>query len=99
MPRAVDSGSFAATRLAPIAAPALLLVYAQDRARIASSLDLIPTAVRPFPAIPQPCSANPFGTAFSCDGVHPSASTHRLIAQKLRLAINAAYTTSIPPIP
>jgi hypothetical protein len=57
------------------------------------------TVVRPFPLIGQPCSANPFGTAFSCDGVHASAATHRLIAQKLRLAINAAYTTAIPPIP
>jgi hypothetical protein len=42
---------------------------------------------------------NPFGTAFSCDGVHASAATHRLIAQKLRAAINAAYTTNIPPVP
>lgn len=63
------------------------------------SLRAVPTAVRPFPALGQPCSVNPFGTAFSCDAVHPSASTHRLIAQKLRLAINAAYTTAIPPIP
>jgi hypothetical protein len=66
------------------------------------SLRAIPTAVRPFPALLQPCNAVlglPFGTAFSCDAVHPSASTHRLIAQKLRLAINAAYTTAIPPIP
>jgi hypothetical protein len=66
------------------------------------SLRLVPTAVRPFPALQQPCSATlglPFGTAFSCDAVHPSASTHRLIAEKLRLAINAAYTTAIPPIP
>ena len=63
------------------------------------SLRAVPTAVRPFPAIGAPCSANPFGTAFSCDAVHPSASTHRLIAQKLRLAINTAYTTAIPPIP
>ncbi len=66
------------------------------------SLRAIPTAVRPFPALLQPCNATlglPFGTAFSCDAVHPSASTHRLIAQKLRLAINAAYTTAIPPIP
>jgi hypothetical protein len=63
------------------------------------SLRTVPTAVRPFPALLQPCSVNPFGTAFSCDAVHPSASTHRLIAQKLRLAINAAYTTAIPPIP
>jgi lysophospholipase L1-like esterase len=68
------------------------------------SLRQIPTQVAPLPnfgAPPTftPCSANPFGLAFSCDGVHPSAATHRLIAQKLRLAINAAYTTAIPPVP
>jgi len=68
------------------------------------SLRLIPTQVAALPnfgAPPTftPCSANPFGLAFSCDGVHPSAATHRLIAQKLRLAINAKYTTAIPPIP
>ena len=57
------------------------------------------TVVRAFPLIGQPCSANPFGTAFSCDAVHPSAATHRLIAIKLRNAINAAYTTEIPPVP
>jgi hypothetical protein len=34
------------------------------------SLRQIPTAVAPFPAIGAACSANPFGTAFSCDGVH-----------------------------
>lgn len=63
------------------------------------SLRQIPTAVAPFPAIGAACSANPFGTAFSCDGVHPSASTHRLIATKLRERINADYSTQIPPIP
>jgi len=63
------------------------------------SLRQIPAAVAPFPALGAPCSANPFGTAFSCDGVHPSAATHRLIATKLRSAINAAYGTAIPPIP
>src|SRR5207247_10282372 len=63
------------------------------------SLRTIPTAVRPFPAVGAACSANPFGTAFSCDAVHPSTATQRLIAQKLRLAINAAYTTAIPAIP
>ena len=63
------------------------------------SLRTVPAAVRPFPAIGAPCSTNPFGTAFSCDAVHPSAATHRLIAQKLRLAINSTYTTAIPPIP
>ena len=63
------------------------------------SLRQVPTAVRPFPLIGQPSAANPFGTAFSCDAVHPSASTHRLIAIKLRDAINAAYATDLPPIP
>jgi hypothetical protein len=63
------------------------------------SLRQVPTAVRPFPLLGQPCAANPFGTAFSCDAVHPSASTHRLIASKLRDAINASYSTAIPPIP
>jgi lysophospholipase L1-like esterase len=64
------------------------------------SLRLVPAAVRPFPAIGAACTAAlPFGTAFSCDAVHPSAATHRLIAQKLRLAINATYTTAIPTIP
>ena len=63
------------------------------------SLRTVATAVRPFPLLGQPCSANPFGTAFSCDGVHPSAATHRLIATKLRSAINGAYGTAIPPIP
>ena len=68
------------------------------------SLKRIPTQVAFFPnfgppTAPTPCSASPFGLAFSCDGVHPSASTHRLIAQKLLLTINGAYTTEIPPIP
>ena len=57
------------------------------------------TVLRAFPLIGQPCSANPFGTAFSCDGVHASASTHKLIAQKLQAAINAAYGASIPAVP
>src|SRR5882672_262991 len=57
------------------------------------------TVVRAFPLIGQPCNVNPFGSAFTCDAVHPSAFTHRLIAIKLRDAINAAYTTTIPPIP
>jgi lysophospholipase L1-like esterase len=48
---------------------------------------------------PRPATPPPFGLLFSCDGVHPSAATHRLIAQHLRDAINAAYTTAIPPIP
>ena len=58
-----------------------------------------PAAVRPFPLIGAPCINNPFGTGFSCDAVHPSNATHRLIASQLRDAINSAYTTAIPPIP
>jgi len=63
------------------------------------SLRTVATAVRPFPLIGQPCTANPFGTAFSCDAVHPSAATQKLLAQKLRAAINAVYGTSIPAVP
>lgn len=63
------------------------------------SLRTIATAVRAFPLIGQACINSPFGTAFSCDAVHPSAATHRLMAEKLRQLINTAYTTSIPPIP
>src|SRR3989454_7225422 len=60
------------------------------------SLRRIPTQVALFPnfgppTAPTPCSSSPFGLAFSCDGIHPSAATHRLLAQKLRDAINAAY--------
>ena len=65
----------------------------------ASALRTVATAVRPFPLIGQPCTANPFGTAFSCDAVHPSAATQKLLAQKLRAAINAVYGTSIPAVP
>ncbi len=61
-----------------------------------------PTAIRPFPAFdpsdPQHLSA-PFGSAFSLDGIHPSASTHKLVANLLIQAINAKYGTSIPAAP
>ena len=56
-------------------------------------------AVMAFPLLGQPCSANPFGTAFSCDGIHPSASSHRAMAGVLRDAINTEYGTNIPAIP
>ncbi|MGH7753271.1 MAG: G-D-S-L family lipolytic protein, partial [Gemmatimonadales bacterium] len=59
------------------------------------------TTFRAFPLLGQACTANPFGTAFSCDAVHPSAATHRLIANYLRVAINAKYSSAvdIPVIP
>jgi len=60
-----------------------------------------PGAVRPFPAFPPDpnATAAPFGTALSRDGVHPSASTQRLIAQLVRDSINAHYRSAIPAIP
>ncbi len=48
--------------------------------------------VRPFPYFPK-------GNAFSFDAVHPSAATHRVMADTLRKLINATYTTAIPAIP
>ncbi len=63
------------------------------------SLRAIPAQVAPFPAFGQPCSANPFGAAFSCDGFHPSTATHRLIARKLVQTINAKYGSAIPAVP
>lgn len=42
---------------------------------------------------------SPFGRAFSCDGIHPSSATHRLVAQTLVQAINAKYGSAIPAVP
>jgi hypothetical protein len=57
-----------------------------------------PTKIRPFPAYdpadPQHLTA-PFGTALSRDGVHPSAESHRVLANALATAINATYGTSL----
>jgi lysophospholipase L1-like esterase len=63
------------------------------------SLRAIPTQVAPFPSFGAPCSASPFGLAFSCDGFHPSASAHRLIAQHVVRAINSSYISAIPAVP
>ena len=59
------------------------------------------SAIRPFPAFPPHPSATtaPFGTALSRDGIHPSTSTQRLIAQTLQTAINAFYQSAIPVVP
>lgn len=45
------------------------------------------------PLIPTPSS--PFGSTFSLDGVHPSSSTYRLLAQNLAEFINATYDTAL----
>ena len=63
------------------------------------SMRAVAGAVLPFPKLGQPCSANPFGTAFSCDGIHPSSTTQKLIANKLIGVINTKYGTSLATIP
>lgn len=65
------------------------------------TLAATPGAIRPFPAFPPDANATtaPFGTAFSRDGIHPSTSTQKLIAQSLQQAINAFYQSAIPAIP
>lgn len=61
------------------------------------SLRNVPGQVAVFPLFQAPCTANPFGLAFSCDAVHPSAATHVIIARKVAQAINAEYGTSLAP--
>ena len=60
------------------------------------SLRLNPTQVAPFPNFKAACSGAPFGLAFTCDGVHASASTHLIIARHVVQAINAKYGSAIP---
>jgi len=60
-------------------------------------------AVRRFPAFPGTAAptisvTQPFGSAFSLDGVHPSSATHATIAAALIQVINLAYGTSIPAL-
>ena len=59
--------------------------------------------VKPFPnttatSCNGSASGNPFGKAFSCDGVHPSSATHHLIAQTIVQVINAKYSSAIPAV-
>jgi lysophospholipase L1-like esterase len=57
---------------------------------------LPPTQKAPFPSF-QPTGT--FGTAFSLDGVHPSAEGQKLIANNLINVINAKYGTSLLSVP
>jgi len=49
----------------------------------------------PFPA----SVATPFGAFFSLDGVHPSATSHKLVANALIGFINTQYGSHLPAIP
>jgi lysophospholipase L1-like esterase len=51
----------------------------------------------PFPNFGD--ATNPFGTAFSLDGVHPSAAGQKIIANALIAVINAKYGTTLQPVP
>jgi lysophospholipase L1-like esterase len=57
---------------------------------------LPPTQKAPFPSF---APTNTFGTAFSLDGVHPSAEGQKLIANNLIAVINAKYGTTLQAIP
>jgi len=60
------------------------------------------TAIRNSPAsLPFPSFAptGTFGTAFSLDGVHPSAEGQKLIANQLIGVINSVYGTSLKTVP
>jgi lysophospholipase L1-like esterase len=50
----------------------------------------------PFPSF---ATTNTFGTAFSLDGVHPSAEGQKLIANSLIAVINTKYGTTLKPVP
>ena len=74
-------------------------VYVDPNALLAQ-LGADPTAIRPFPAFPpDPASGTePFGSALSLDGIHPSPSTHVTIANALVQAINGAYGSNIAAV-
>jgi len=50
----------------------------------------------PFPSF---AATGTFGTAFSLDGVHPSAEGQKLVANNLITVINSKYGTTLKPIP
>ena len=54
-------------------------------------------AIPPFPNFASATAT--FGTLITLDGVHPSAATHKLIANELIGVINAQYGTSLKPVP
>ena len=48
-----------------------------------------------IPAFPNLSSDAPFGPLFSLDGIHPSATTHDLVADELIQKINTTYDTDL----
>lgn len=54
-------------------------------------------AIPPFPNFLSATAT--YGPLITLDGVHPSAATHKLIANELIGVINAKYATSLKPVP
>lgn len=83
------------------------LIQSQATARGYAYLDpnalftaLPPGSIPPFPTTTGAASVSaPFGNFFSRDGVHPTALSHKLIANALITAINGKYGTSLAAIP
>src|SRR5205807_10000151 len=73
-------------------------VYIDVNAPLAA---LPPGSIPAFPNTPpRPTTATaPFGLFFSLDGIHPSAVTHKAIANALILTINGYFGTSLQAIP
>jgi hypothetical protein len=69
----------------------LRALYTNDDGDRDPTNDLIPKFPNRAPDAP------PFGQFFSLDGVHPSATTHRVMAAQLIEVINNTYDTSLSP--
>jgi len=54
-------------------------------------------AIPPFPNFTSATAT--YGTLITLDGIHPSATTHKLIANELITVINAKYGTTLAPVP
>lgn len=50
-------------------------------------------------AAANPTTQSPFGTCVSFDGVHPTLTGQKLIANAVIAAINAKYSTTLAPVP
>jgi len=57
--------------------------------------------IPPFPNIPADAPNSPvtFGPMFTLDGVHPSATAHRLVADSLIASVNRTFGTTIRFVP
>ena len=66
----------------------------------AGSIPTFPNVITFPPRAAFPAAATtPFGAFFSLDGVHPTAASHKLVANALIGVINAQYGSHLPAIP